>query len=241
MRRFGSHTSSRTWTKPRSPEYDKWLQVEANLKRMELIPRSITILPTDFRAWVAQRQGRLQDQREEDARQIAAREKVSITFEDWAQHLQGNLRDPRDEAREMVEREARGRRRSRPVRIDTAFGRKRFDDGRGAVLCWPTFWSLWYRPTLSRPEALWPCREEMKEEGDERNTSGFRRFLGLPRVPGNETVVWKQKNLLYSLPFDEVWRLPTAESVAAAAALEIEAIKEEVEALIGKSLLSAIS
>lgn len=84
------------------------------------------------------------------------------------------------------------------------FEGKSFRDNRSAVLAMPTIWSIWYEPPPNRPEAPWPTLEEFREEGDERHTSGFGRFLPLPRVPGNETVVWKQKAFLEPYALDRV-------------------------------------
>ncbi|MCJ1392487.1 hypothetical protein MMC18_005354 [Xylographa bjoerkii] len=93
------------------------------------------------------------------------------------------------------------------------FNGQSFSDNRSAVLAVPSIWSVWYEPPQSRPGAPWPTLDEFREEGDERHTSGFGRFLPLPRVPGNETVVWKQKVFLESYELDHVspvlWREDT--------------------------------
>ena len=93
------------------------------------------------------------------------------------------------------------------------FNGQSFLDNRSAVLAIPSMWSMWYEPPQSRPEASWPTLDEFREEGDERHTSGFGRFLPLPRVPGNETVVWKQKAFLEPYILDQVnpvlWREDT--------------------------------
>ncbi|MCJ1384023.1 hypothetical protein MMC17_007138 [Xylographa soralifera] len=93
------------------------------------------------------------------------------------------------------------------------FNGQSFSDNRSAVLAVPSIWSLWYEPPHRRPEAPWPTPDEFREEGDERHTSGFGRFLPLPRVPGNETVVWKQKAFLEPYDLDQVnpvlWREDT--------------------------------
>ncbi|MCJ1418186.1 hypothetical protein MMC32_004532 [Xylographa parallela] len=94
------------------------------------------------------------------------------------------------------------------------FNGQSFSDNRSAVLAIPSIWSLWYKPPQGRPGAPWPTPDEFREEGDERHTSGFGRFLPLPRVPGNETVVWKQKVFLEPYDLDQVnpvfWREDTA-------------------------------
>ena len=128
-----------------------------------------------------------------------------------------------------------------PVVILPAMRGRIFFDGRSIVLCQQTMWNPWYSPTDVRPQAPWPCAEEMKEEGDERNTSRFGRFPGLPRVPGNETVNWKQKNYLPPLPFDEVWSLPNAGTFAAMRMItEVDAM-QEMEGLLGQDLMDALN
>lgn len=194
-------------------ENEKWLQIHENLKRMELNQRSPCV-PHTFNEWMAHRRGIVEDCKADQARKLADLRASSVNY----------LRE----------------RGSRRIKIGHAFGGKRFNDGRSAVLAMPTIWCSWYQPMEERPQAPWPCPEEMKEEGDERKTSGFRRFPGLPRLPGNETVVWKQKALLHALPFDEMWKLPTAESVAAAAFRDPEENIERMEELIGRVLLDAI-
>ncbi len=118
--------------------------------------------------------------------------------------------------------------------IGPAFGGKIFDWSRGAVLSQKTIWSVWYQPPEDYPSAPWPSMEEMKEEGDERNTSGYKRFPALPRVPGNETVVWKQKAMIDPYPLDQVWELPTAESI------KTPCVDETASELLGHDLLKAI-
>ena len=211
-----SHTNSRVWVHPRMEEMDRWLQVEANLKAMEFIPRARDIVPHTFNEWVAHRRGRLQDAQVEESKRLA-----DIQTSSRRRHSGLPPLGPR-------------------VRVGPAFGGKRFNDGRSAVLALPTVFSPWNAPTPERPQALWPCKEEMQEEGDERHTSGFGRFLGLPRVPGNETVTWKQKQVLRASVFDEVWKLPTTASVAAAKVRAEAEETERMEELLGVSLIEAI-
>ena len=98
-------------------------------------------------------------------------------------------------------------------KVSTAFGGNTFEDAddgvsRSAVGAEETFWSIWMKPTKARPRADWPCQAEMKEEGDERNTSGFGRFPALPRVSGNETVNYKHKRVVPATRLDTVWPPP---------------------------------
>ena len=133
-------------------------------------------------------------------------------------------------------------RASKCVKIEQAMEGKDYHDGRGTVLAHPSVWSPWYQPTEERPEALWPCLEEMKEEGDERHTSAFGRFPALPRVPGNPTVVWKVKPVIPALPFDEVWKVPSKDTWAELYAQEPHDPEEGyIKELIGQSLLDVIN
>ncbi|KAL8829872.1 MAG: hypothetical protein Q9191_001763 [Dirinaria sp. TL-2023a] len=123
------------------------------------------------------------------------------------------------------------------IRIMKAFNGKKFDDGNSGVLALETTWTPWNKPNSGRLQAPWPCYQEMKEEGDERNTSGFGRFPALPRVVTNETVNYKHRAVLITTPFDRVWPLPPAEMVDDGVGDSDDAI---AEALLGKGLLSAI-
>ena len=96
-----------------------------------------------------------------------------------------------------------------PVPIKPAMMGKVFNDNRGLVTSMETIWSPSWKPTTTHPQARWPTQAEMKEEGDERYTSGFDRFLPLPRVPGNETVGHKMRTLLVPYQMDVVRELPT--------------------------------
>ena len=200
-----SYTNSKTWVAPKMAEQEKFAIVMENLTRMEFIPRS-PFVPTNLGEWLAHRVAFAEDTRRREIQKLNNRE---------AAHESGS---------------GTGR-----VRIGPAFGGKQFRDNRSPVLAIPSVWSPWYQPTEAYPQALWPSPEEMKEEGDERNTSGFGRFPALPRVPGNETVVWKQKNMITPFPFDRVWELPTLENEKA---IEDE---REMEALIGESLLKKLN
>ena len=93
--------------------------------------------------------------------------------------------------------------------IIPAFGGSILSDGRSTVLGQLTVWSVWTESSGPRRPAPWPGKDELKEEGDERHTSDFTRFLPIPRVPGNETVVWKQKALVRAYYLDYVLPIGT--------------------------------
>lgn len=196
-------------------EKERWEKVEENLGRMELINRS-PFVPHNFNEWLEHRKGCAMDRKRREERKLEEKQAAS-------------RRDPRlppPGPRVKI--------------VPFAMGGKVFNDGRSMVLAMPTIWNHWYTPTEEHPQALWPCAEEMKWEGDERKTSKFRRFPALPRYPGNETVAFKHRYILPMLPFDEVWKLPTAESVAAATETTPAEEMQEMEELLGKGLLDAI-
>lgn len=176
-----------------------------NLERMNLVPRS-PFVPQTFSVWLDHRVGLLQEQADEEMLVAANR---------------------------RAERKANFR-AGLANGIGPAFGGRVLSGNRGAVLSQLTIWSVWYQPPQDNPWAPWPSMEEMKEEGDERNTSGFNRFPALPRVPGNETVVWKQKATIEPYPMDRVWELPTAESI-----VPVQLDKTASE-LLGQDLLDAM-
>ncbi|MCJ1297440.1 hypothetical protein MMC08_000226 [Hypocenomyce scalaris] len=199
-----SYTNSKTWVAPEAAEKERWTVVLANLERMTLVPRS-PFVPHDYSAWLAHRVAWLQCQSQ--ANLVTANLQAERKANIKAGLISG---------------------------IGPAFGGKIFNDNRGAVLAVETIWCVRYQPTEIRPSAPWPSMEEMKEEGDERNTSGYKRFPALPRVPGNETVVWKQKAMIDSYPLDRVWELPTAGH------LETPSVDEIITDFLGNDLLDAI-
>lgn len=202
-----THTNSKSWVAPKMAEQEKFAVVHENLTRMEFIPRS-PFVPRTMNEWLAHRVAFGEDIRRAEVKKLADREAA----------YESGLGSGR-------------------VRIGPAFGGKQFHDNRSPVLSMETIWTPWYHPTEEHPQANWPSPEEMKEEGDERNTSGFGRFPALPRVPGNETVVWKQKNVITAYPFDKVWELPKLETETE------EPMDDELamEELIGEDLLEHLN
>ena len=234
-----THTNSRTWVHPRTQLQARWAGVYKNLKDMSLIKEGhqspvspLTIVGGSFC--------------------------VPKTLNEWVEHRTEFANDRAKEARQrlyaMQEHRLLPRHPDLPPPGEIApvsiapFGGRQFRDGRSSVLAMDTIWSPW-RPVraegasgfrMERAQVLWPCPEEMKEEGNERNTSQYRRFLALPRVPGNPTVNWKQKRVLPMLPFDEVWKLPSRETYYDQRAVTTSEERQEMEAMIGHDLLTAI-
>lgn len=83
-----------------------------------------------------------------------------------------------------------------------------WSDGRCGVLGYKTIWVPGWTPEPGRPVVRWPDAQEYKEEGDERHTSNFGRFMPLLRHPGNETVNWKQRPRLREYDMDRVMPVP---------------------------------
>ena len=213
-----SHTNSRTWIRnsdsDKNAERDRWRGVKDSLERMNLLRSSV--VPKTWEEWLAHQ---------------CARREAKIEYE------QRRLKDMKP-----LHRDARLPPPSRPVKIGPAFRGKMFKHKNyGSVLVCPSVWVRMYEPPAERPDPAWPCSEEMKEEGDERNTSGFRRFLALPRVPGNDTVQYKLKAIQTFLPFDTIWKLPTKESVEAANMKSSPEEYGKMEGYLGRSLLNALN
>lgn len=127
-------------------------------------------------------------------------------------------------------------------KVAAAFGGKTFENADNGVSrsgfgAEETFWSLWMKPTKARPRADWPCQAEMKEEGDERNTSGFGRFPALPRVTENSTVNYKHQRVLIPTGLDEVWPPP----IPSAYQVPTEELDDDyARMLLGKDLAGAL-
>lgn len=199
-----SYTSSKTWIAPKKMEQERFALVLENLTKAEFNLRS-PFVPQTLGDWLEHRLGLAEDARKEEIRKLANRA---------SQCGSGTG--------------------IKKVKIAPVFGGKKFKDNRSPVLAVKSFWSPWYEPTKEYPQAPWPEADEMKEEGDERHTSGFGRFPALPRVPGNETVVWKQRNMVTTFPFDKVWELPKLEKN------KVTYDEEKMEELIGKDLLDIL-
>ena len=182
---------------------------------------------------------------------------VPRTFYDWLDLRSEFANDRAREARQalyMLQEHQHVRRHpDLPPAGETApitilpYGGKLFGDTKAPTLAVPTVWHRWQPEALrrtvpddERPVPPWPCEEEMREEGNERMTSGFRRFPALPRVPGNNTVNWKQKKMLPMLPFDEIWHQPTKETHVYQKAILAPIDRIRMERKIGGDLMAAL-
>ena len=194
-------------------EKERWQRVEESLGKMNLLRSSV--VPKTLKDWLAHQRGRADVKKEREQRKLNEKKQ--------------SLRDPRLPSQD------------RPVKIGPAFRGRAFEHKNyGSVLVQQSVWASMYDPPAERLDPLWPCAEEMKEEGDERNTSGYRRFPALPRVPGNNTVQYKLRAIQPFLPFDAVWELPTKKSVEAANEKYSLEDTEKMEGYLGKSLLDAL-
>ena len=187
--------------------------MEDSLERMNLLRSSV--VPKTLKDWLAHQCDRTDAKKEREQRRLEG--------------MNLSLRDPRLPPP------------GRPVKIGPAFRGRAFEHKNySSVLVFPSVWARMYEAPVERPDPLWPCVEEMKEEGDERNTSGFRRFPALPRVPGNDTVQYKLKAIQPFLTFDTIWELPTKESIEAANEKYSPEETKEMEGYLGGSLLDAL-
>ena len=135
---------------------------------------------------------------------------VPKNLEEYTVHVAQMAKEQADEQAKKLEAakadlEVAIRTGRKPVAL---FGAKHFGDGRCGVLGQKTIWAREWSPEPGRPAARWPDAGEFKEEGDERFTSSFGRFLPLLRYPGNETVNWKQRPRLLEYPFDVIMPVP---------------------------------
>lgn len=225
-----SHTNSKVWTNDKTARHERWSAIEKRLQKMEFIEGSNNsgkdnihrspFVPKNFEQYLEHCHLYNQDRLQKEKRKIADLKKASI-------------RDPRLPPP------------GPKVRIGPAFEGKQFHDNRSSVLAQFTVYSPWYQPR-GRPEAQWPCPQEMAEEGDERYTSNFRRMTAVPRDPCNETVSYKQRPFILPMSLDSIWgspwRVPTVKKVEEMITLEddMRAEMEIGEEYIGQSLLDAI-
>lgn len=77
------------------------------------------------------------------------------------------------------------------------------------VLCLPTIFTPHWK-IGKESVAPWPSRSEMKYEGDDRIATDklHSRFLGAPRVEGNETVNWQHRNVIQQFPLEDFYHIP---------------------------------
>ena len=178
---------------------EKWPPVEKEMKRMRFLPSACL----EFPAYVGQT---YEEWLEKYPKYSPF---VPDTYDAYLGHLASFEAWKAKRAAFLVkqkELEMTLKRKGQP-KVESIFANRKFTDGMSAVLCLETIWSTWYEPTTARPQAPWPGHDEMDEEGNQRNASvngDFGRFPPLPRVPGNDTVAWKQKALLMPTDFDEV-------------------------------------
>jgi len=93
---------------------------------------------------------------------------------------------------------------------DTDAATSTFNTNLSPVLCLPTIFTPNYK--LGKQFiAPWPSRSEMKYEGDDRIATDklHSRFLGAPRVEGNETVNWQHRNVIEQYPLENYNHIPT--------------------------------
>ena len=203
-------TNSRVWVAPKTAELETWQKTRGNLQRMSLIPKSPN-LPTTFSDWLQHRADFLDFQ----TRQMRA----TMKKKEELHRMQGTLE-------------------SKFVEAKQPFGNYTFGDGMSPVLGERSIWSPWPVDASTYDPAPWPSIQEMKEEGDERHTSGYGRFLALPRVPGNSTVNHKQRNRVIANPLDEVWRRPVEGGTDDADEVDLDS--EYMRFLLGKQMLEIL-
>ena len=203
-------TNSHVWVAPKTAELERWQKTKGNLQRMSLIPKSPN-LPT--------------------------------TFSEWLQHRTDFLDLQAEELKETVKKKERIRNEElqldfTPAKVKEPYGGEGFPDGRSPVLARKSIWSPWPDKKPGYEPAPWPTIQEMKEEGDERHTSGYGRFLALPRVPGNPTVNHKQRNRVEANELDQVWVDPLGKRNDGMEEEDYD--NEHMRFLLGKEMLEAL-
>ena len=173
-------TNSRVWVAPKTAELERWQRTKSNLHRMSFIPKS-PLLPRTFPEWLQHRTDYLETQVEQLVKQIETKEK--------------------SRSKQMYPEVD-------TIKAKKPFAERDFPDGKSPVLARKSIWSPWPDATQCHEPAPWPSTQEMKEEGDERHTSGYGRFLALPRAPGNPTVNHKQRHIITAHTLDRVWAVP---------------------------------
>ncbi|KAH3064125.1 hypothetical protein KXW16_008014 [Aspergillus fumigatus] len=112
---------------------------------------------------------------------------------------------------------------------------KTFKDARSSVLAMETVWLPSTSFHLERPLAPWPCSNELTSDITVRSMSGYSRFPLLPRVPGNETVHWRERVPIKPYPFDTFG----AHSLGRTAG--VPDTEDEMAFFVGQALLEEIN
>lgn len=171
------HSSSHTWVNPKYRENEKTRMLKA--ARRKFCPKS-TIWTEDFD--LAKHK---QEWAAGQARYLKAQKKA---------------RNPKHAASENW-------RNPSPLSLTRPpFDKKSFSTNHSWVLCMETIFSpSWEKGKLNI--APWPSKSEMKYEGDDRISTDklHRRFLGLPRLEGNDTVNWQHRAPIAQFWFDDFY------------------------------------
>lgn len=119
-----------------------------------------------------------------------------------------------------------------------------FTSNLSPVLALPTIFTPYYK--LGRPcVAPWPSKSEMKYEGDERIATDkiHGRFLGAPRVEGNETVNWQHRNVIEQYQLENFHQIPTEATIIQMSHYVDEAdhaTDEEAKHMLGSELFGML-
>lgn len=133
---------------------------------------------------------------------------------------------------------------SRPAFSGKVVAGPTFDSNLSPVLSLPTVFTPQFK--LGRPfVAPWPSKSEMKYEGDDRIATDklHGRFLGAPRVEGNETVNWQHRNVIEQYPLENYHYVPTEAAVMMKSHFVDEAdhaTDEEAKHMLGEELFALL-
>ena len=164
---------------------------------------------------------------------------VPKSFDEWLSLRAGQAEDRKHDAERRISFKEKNK--GHKVKISPPFGGKQYNDGKGAVLGKPT---IWHEPfdacKMDRPVADWPCVEEMREEGDQRNTSKLGRHLAFPRVPSDTPMYYKTKRYLKATEMDETWQVPTADTYEAMMTADLEEVMRRQEEYLGEEFMKEL-
>ncbi|KAL1849202.1 hypothetical protein Plec18167_009588 [Paecilomyces lecythidis] len=159
---------------------------------------------------------------------------VPRTWPDWIAHRLAVKEDAVKQVIMRLNARVAQRKMGTKRKMWPALAGKEFNDHLTCVLMEDSMWTKSIIERSDRPQAPWPCQDELQHEGNHRCKSGFRRFYPLPRVPGNATVNWKQRAPVKQLPFDEVGCPKTAKEAKEEREFHID---DEMFMLIGYALM----
>lgn len=133
-------------------------------------------------------------------------------FEDYENHLKALRQNDI-----MAQMYPQNKEKLQPIVLDMACVRhcglekfidpKRLEE-RQLQICGLTVFAPLWQPSAVHPEAPWPVDKEFQEDGDERFTSQYGRFLPIPRLAVYPRMLWKNAAYVKPCEWDKVYPVP---------------------------------